>query len=576
MISKMSAAAAGWQVQAVSNGSIRLLVTDGGGVKVADTATTGALAGEWHCGIAVVDRSTGKMRVGTKGFTSGTSVISAETTISGNITTTETFRFGQSDQANSANFLLAGAYVGTGSGAATGLSANLSTALNNLWNAVASSFSVSLSTSDGRVTISNGVIPSSISFTNTTLRDLLGFATNFDYPATASEMATAVGYGTWSAGYLCNETTGNLTSAFGTPATLTAVNVPTYSNAAARGGADKAVGFDSSNDAFSGGDMLDVQSTYDLVVAWVGRWPTALARDMFSKYAGAAGWGIYSPTTTSVRLLLSDGTHTFSIDAAALPANEFYVGIAAVDRSTNTARIGIQGLTSGTATLSTNTSVSTLTDASNAANLLVGCNSSITNNGIGHEVSAWYIGSGVGAAAGIPANLTSALSNWATYMRSQTSTKQARGLWFPDCPLSLEGDPDQAPKVTDARSTMSPSRSVITLVGNSGYQHKGVLWSHVPKNRTWESAVTYSNASWEYFSNECLLGLGSSWFTPGSEIQIYYDSAGTQKAVGNTYNSGAGIAGWQTVNLNSIEPRKSDGTWDGLWRIELGDIESDG
>lgn len=155
---------------------------------------------------------------------------------------------------------------------------------------------------------------------------------------------------------------------------------------------------------------------------------------------------------------------------------------------------------------------------------------------------------------------------------AQTGTQQARGVWFPDCPLSIDGDPAQAPKVTDKRSTISPTGTQFSLVGNSYRRHRGVMWTHVPRASTWESAATYTNASYETFANDCFYGLGHAWFTPSSPVQIYWNDAGTDRAVGYTYNSSAGMAGWYVVNVDSTEPRPSVDGWTGLFRIEFGDI----
>jgi hypothetical protein len=170
---------------------------------------------------------------------------------------------------------------------------------------------------------------------------------------------------------------------------------------------------------------------------------------------------------------------------------------------------------------------------------------------------------------GFTANITSATT-------SRTGSKQARSLWFPNCPLNLEGDPDVAPRVTDRRATVGPTGNVLALVGNSMYRQRGIVWSHVPRERVWETAALYGYASFEAFAQDALYGLGHSWLSASSPIQIYYSSAGTPALVGGTYNSGAGVPGWQVLNVNSTEPKKSVGDWTGLWRIELGEIVSAG
>ncbi len=155
-----------------------------------------------------------------------------------------------------------------------------------------------------------------------------------------------------------------------------------------------------------------------------------------------------------------------------------------------------------------------------------------------------------------------------------SGTKQARGLWIPDCPISLMTDPAQAPIASDLRTTQSPTGVVLGLVGNYFYIHKQVRWSHVDKSKAWESAVTKANASWEYFFRETQLGLGSSWFIPASPFRIY-DHTGA--LVGVSGALGAGVTTWQMTGVGGTEiVRVNPGGWTGLWRIEIPQIVSSG
>jgi hypothetical protein len=572
----------GWQVYLeAGTGNVRFQGVNGGAALFNATAGSGSgHLGSWHVGIATIDRVAGKARVGTRSL-AGVSYVSAEATTAATTTAgTATLRVGDLSSAPGTaptGCYVSAFYIGAGSAAATGLSANLSTALTNLQNAVDSSFSVSTSltgtSATGRTTISNSFWPASVSWTSTDLRDLLGFDRNVDYPQTAAQMAAAVGYGTWSAGYLCNESSGNLASAFGTPATLTAASSPTYSNLGPRGGSDKAVGFDSNADSFAGGDVFDITGTEDLALIWVGQHTASPSDALFSKYDGGStrGWEV-SGNAGGLRFRVYDGA-TNTATAASLTTNTWYVGGLVVDRSTGMMRVGFCPI-GGSPTVSSETAIAANSAAHSVA---FAVNASTWLNGTTNfKLAAFYIGTGSGVATGLSSNLSTALSNFATYMKSQTGTEQAQSLWFPDCPLAIEGDPDQAPRVTDLRTSMSPTGNVLGLVGNSMYRHRGVMWSHVPKDRTWESAVTYANASWETFCKDAIFGLGHAWMTPCSPLQIYYDKAGTQTAVGYTYNSSAGIPGWSVLNLTSIEPKPSQAQYTGLFRIELGDIVSAG
>ena len=142
-----------------------------------------------------------------------------------------------------------------------------------------------------------------------------------------------------------------------------------------------------------------------------------------------------------------------------------------------------------------------------------------------------------------------------------------RAVWFPDCTLDMEGDPERAPTVTDSRSTMSPTGQVLPLVGNTFRRHRGIVWSHVPRERVWDAEATYENASWEEFLIDTQFGLGHAWFTPGAPIQIY-DHNGLQVGVD------ASVAGWYMIGVTSVEPRRAAGgeNWVGYWRIEIPQI----
>jgi len=156
-----------------------------------------------------------------------------------------------------------------------------------------------------------------------------------------------------------------------------------------------------------------------------------------------------------------------------------------------------------------------------------------------------------------------------------TGSKQARGLWRPDCPLWMEGDPKRAPKVSDLRQTMSPTANVLGLVGNFFYRHMKVTWEMVPFAQAWEAVASVPNASWEFFFNETQLGQNSSWFTPSSPFQIY-DHNGNK--VGADANGGAGLTnGWFQLGTVSIEPARYDkGGAPILWTVELASIVSPG
>lgn len=162
----------------------------------------------------------------------------------------------------------------------------------------------------------------------------------------------------------------------------------------------------------------------------------------------------------------------------------------------------------------------------------------------------------------------------ASVSSAQTGTKTHRGLWLPDCPLNLAGDPARAPVVSDIRRTRGPTGYVVTYFGNKAYRHRELVWSHVARAKTWES-VSSIKGSWEQWFKDTQLGNDHAWFAPGSAFHVYEHNS---VLLGSDLNSGSGPAnGWKiSEGPTSIEPVKSAPPWVGYWRVEIAAIESDG
>lgn len=405
----------------------------------------------------------------------------------------------------------------------------------------------------------------SLVWTSTTLRDLLGFTSDLNYPTTAALMNTACGYGTWASGFLFNEASGNLSQAFGTAYTLTANGTPVYSNLGPRGGTDKAVAMDAAADGFSEDTnaLGDVDGSSDLLMIAVVKTVdvTGSATQLLSKYdfLGGAGYTTRIETNETLSFDVRDGTDTASATCAAMPTGTWCALAFALDRATDRIRCGYVRLDTQAVTVGTEVDVSTIDSMTNGRAFRV-CRTG--TNGGEVQVAALYIATGAGAAAGASSSLSTLLTNFGATFGTWTATKQARGLWFPDCPLDLDGDPERAPTVSDLMTSMGPTGIVFGHVGNTYRQHTSLRWSHVPLANTWEEEATYDNGSWETFFNDTQLGLGPSCFSPATPIQIY-DHAGIRLGADVT------ITGWQIVGVTSIEPRKAVHGWTGLWTIEL-------
>jgi hypothetical protein len=167
---------------------------------------------------------------------------------------------------------------------------------------------------------------------------------------------------------------------------------------------------------------------------------------------------------------------------------------------------------------------------------------------------------------------------------SSTATIIAKGLWFPDCPITIEnGDPARAPEMTDTTSTRGPTGRVIGYSSNCFYQHKAIGYSHVAQARVFEGAATAAGyavgSSWQQWLRDTQWARGHAWFSPCSAFLLYWENAGTESIVGADLNSGAGPTyGW------AFDPPLSDldhvsnasAPWLGLWKIAIPAIVSQG
>lgn len=126
-----------------------------------------------------------------------------------------------------------------------------------------------------------------------------------------------------------------------------------------------------------------------------------------------------------------------------------------------------------------------------------------------------------------------------------TGTLNARGLWLPDCPMTVDGDPDSAPLMTDSRSVESAYGSVTTYKNSQSYVHEGLSYSHVQRAKAVRAAESTTYESFQSWVDDTQFGNGHSWFSVGSPFLVYWSSSGSDRALGYELNSGAGpSAGW--------------------------------
>lgn len=159
---------------------------------------------------------------------------------------------------------------------------------------------------------------------------------------------------------------------------------------------------------------------------------------------------------------------------------------------------------------------------------------------------------------------------------AQTGTKQAKGVWIPDCPLFLDGIAQIAPKASDFRATVGPTGVQYSLVGNVLRRHRNLVWQAVPLAKIREGSAALANASLEQFLDDAQLQQGHAWFTAGSLMQIYNHNA---IKLGLDANSGAGVGGWTwpaQAALDDLAKRLDSRGWDGLWTVTIPQVVSSG
>ena len=155
---------------------------------------------------------------------------------------------------------------------------------------------------------------------------------------------------------------------------------------------------------------------------------------------------------------------------------------------------------------------------------------------------------------------------------AQTGTRQAKGLWFPHCPLMLDGDPRQAPRADDGRASVSPTGAVYKVVGVSSYRHRNVRFTHVPQAYVWARSAALQNCDYETWYLDTQAGLGHSWFSPASVCVVGWDNAGSVTTMGS-----ASVNRWQFPSPQAPDELVlSAAPWTGYVTVVMGDARSNG
>lgn len=171
-------------------------------------------------------------------------------------------------------------------------------------------------------------------------------------------------------------------------------------------------------------------------------------------------------------------------------------------------------------------------------------------------------------------------ANIVTVNAPQTGADQSDMVWFPDSPLNVDDHPSMVPLETDARSSESPTKVSLTLVGTGGYAHTNIRYQRCPVDRIREISAVLDNASLEVFYRNCIVGMGSTWFSPGTDLQVWWNNAGVLELLGSDGpdNDGNGVSGWRPSAIPKFSglARPSQEGWVGAFDVTFPRLVTDG
>lgn len=278
---------------------------------------------------------------------------------------------------------------------------------------------------------------------------------------TADALRRAVGWGLWKAAWHCNQLTGNLLPAFGSPS-LVPASSPIYGLQGPRAGSDLAAGFDSFSDAFTGGDNYDVTATDDLVGALVFKSQSGAANaDLFSKWDGTNGWWLFNGAAGGLGLYVAQGATVVNPNTSTPALNQWHALLLYIDRVAGQLGVIIQSLSTGVV-IQASGAIGAIGNISNAANLALG-SAGVFGAADAPDVAFAAIGAGPAAAAGLHTNRVVAIGNLAAAVMSAPAVVDAaagRGRSF----VALSGHGFEGTDVVSGATLLTRDASVQALV----------------------------------------------------------------------------------------------------------------
>lgn len=248
------------------------------------------------------------------------------------------------------------------------------------------------------------------------------------YPDTAAEMATAVGWGTWTAGYLFDEPSGAAAPIFGGKSSLISIGTtPTYGVTGMLPAAyDTALTFATNSKLIAASTSDgDINLTSDSIIAIVMRFNTTAGQQIISKANPTnPGWKLTSSAgNAGIQLIAADGSNNYISTTVNVNNGDWLVVLAAMDRGAATMNCAVYGQThAGLYTVPTAVSIAGMLTLSTATPLTIGSQVNDSGGSAIMTVAAIYYGTGVGAASGAVANIGTAATNLFQYLSTIPST----------------------------------------------------------------------------------------------------------------------------------------------------------
>lgn len=265
---------------------------------------------------------------------------------------------------------------------------------------------------------------------NLTVTAAVSYGTRGYYPKTATALRFATGYGTWTAGYLLNDTASPAVPSFGPVNLSTSLDSPTFHQPGPLGGTDYAVSMNGTDQLSTGSTTLyDVPATSDLAVLVVAKFSDTTSFDTICSKGATSDPNLFIlwKNANTLNIRSQTGFAAYSISVPFTRANEWVAILGVRDAATGRVRIGWRSLsTSGASELSANTSVPS-GSLSNASPFYLGCAPSYGGLGSTTLYSCLYVATGVGAAAGLAANMDSALSRFVNALFPNLATTYTTG-----------------------------------------------------------------------------------------------------------------------------------------------------